>query len=284
MNRRMITPVSSRVSARCTASSSAKTEPNGYCSVETVRGTAGRDGRAWDTSLYTSETFAFNAIETYVGSDRPLVVYALYDFDRSGADAARSLEEKLTRFASERGVDVRFNLLGLAEYQIREWRLPTRPHKRGTTADHRWPHPYACELDAIPPDDLRALVQAAIEQHLPAGELTRLKHIEDLEPIFAQAGRKLVAGGLFFVCELHPFKQYAGKQARCVGADGSAVEIPAYTHHISDYLAAARSHGLALVRLDEWWVPGGPEAGKTPQLVSALWCRSNAAMLQRKQQ
>ena len=50
-----------------------------------------------------------------------------------------------------------------------------------TAADKRWPHPYACELDAIPPDDLRALVQAAIERHLPAVELARLKHTEELE-------------------------------------------------------------------------------------------------------
>ncbi len=35
---------------QATASLSAKTEPNLYCSVETVRGTAGRDGRVWDTS------------------------------------------------------------------------------------------------------------------------------------------------------------------------------------------------------------------------------------------
>ncbi len=130
---------------------------------------------------YTSETFAFNAIEAHVGSDRPLMVYALYDFDRSGADAARSLDEKLTRFAGERGVEVHFNLLGLTLEQIQEWDLPTRPHKRSTTADQRWPHPYACELDAIPPDDLRALVRAAVERHLPAGELARLKNIEHLE-------------------------------------------------------------------------------------------------------
>ena len=61
----------------------------------------------YDVSLmvsrgYTSETFAFNAIEAHVGSDRPLVVYALYDFDRSGADAARSLGEKLRRLVRTR--------------------------------------------------------------------------------------------------------------------------------------------------------------------------------------
>ena len=87
----------------------------------------------------------------------------------------------MTRFAGERGVEVHFNLLGLTLEQIQEWRLPTRPHKRATTADKRWPHPYACELDAIPPDDLRALVRTAIEQHLPADELAGLKRTEELE-------------------------------------------------------------------------------------------------------
>ncbi len=130
---------------------------------------------------YTSETFAFNSIETYVGSGRPLMIYALYDFDRSGADAARSLNEKLTRFGNERGVEVHFNLLGLTFDQVVDWNLPTRPHKRTTTADQRWPHPYACELDAIPPDDLRALVKTAIERHLPASELAQLMQTEELE-------------------------------------------------------------------------------------------------------
>lgn len=98
-----------------------------------------------------------------------------------------------------------------------------------------------------------------------------LEHIEDLAPVFAQAREKLAVGGLFFVCEFHPFKQYAGKQARYAGADGVEVEIPAYMHHLSDYLEAARGERLELIRLDEWWVPDGREAGKTPQLLSLLW-------------
>ncbi len=65
--------------------------------------------------------------------------------------------------------------------RLEGWNLPTRPHKRATTADQRWPHPYACELDAIPPDDLRTLVEQAIQNHLSASELTSLKRIEDAE-------------------------------------------------------------------------------------------------------
>ena len=130
---------------------------------------------------FTSETFVYEAIDAYAGSRRPLVVYALYDFDRSGEDATRSLNEKLIRFGDDSGLDVRFNVLALTLEQVEDWSLPTRPHKRFTIADQRWPYPYACELDAIPPDDLRALVHDAIEQHLPADEFARLLKIEAAE-------------------------------------------------------------------------------------------------------
>ena len=130
---------------------------------------------------FTSETFVFSAVEAYRGSARPLVVYALYDFDRSGQDAAQSLREKLARFGRERGVEVEFHLIGLTLEQVREWSLPTRPHKRASAADKRWPHTFACELDAIPPDDLRALVREAIEAHLPPAQFAQHLRTEQKE-------------------------------------------------------------------------------------------------------
>ena len=41
-----------------------------------------------------------------------------------------------------------------------------------------------------------------------------LEHIGDVSFVFAEAARVLVADGYFFVCELHPFRQYQGAQAR----------------------------------------------------------------------
>ncbi len=35
-----------------------------------------------------------------------------------------------------------------------------------------------------------------------------LEHIEHLSPVFSEAYRTLIKGGCFFVCELHPFRQY----------------------------------------------------------------------------
>ncbi|NNM71431.1 hypothetical protein [Enterovirga aerilata] len=112
---------------------------------------------------------------------RPYYVYYLGDFDRAGRDAGRSLQEKLTRFAAEKGITVVFETVGVTLDQIRLHRLPTRVPKRKTVADLKWPHAFACELDALPPDQLRHLVQGAINRHLSGYELQVLKIAEESE-------------------------------------------------------------------------------------------------------
>jgi malonyl-CoA O-methyltransferase len=99
-----------------------------------------------------------------------------------------------------------------------------------------------------------------------------LEHIEDLHFLFAQAARVLVPGGRFFICELHPFRQYLGTQATFQRADG-AVLIEAYVHHISDFLAAAKGSGLELVSLKEWWHV--EDEGKPPRLASFVFKATN---------
>lgn len=133
------------------------------------------------TGGFTSETFAHEAVENMHGNGKRLVIYSLYDFDRSGRDAAQSLREKVLRFGDDYNVDVEFHELGLTLAQVQQLDLPTRPAKRNTVADRRWTHDFAAELDAIPPDTLRDMVRAVIEQHLPADELARLKAIEEAE-------------------------------------------------------------------------------------------------------
>lgn len=133
------------------------------------------------TGGYSSETFAWAAVERLRGTGKTLVVYSLYDFDRSGKDAEKSLREKVMRFGEELGVPVEFYTLGLTAMQVEQLELPTRKPKRNTPADRKWPHDFAAELDAIEPDMLRAMVEAAIEQYLPSHELEKLKEIERLE-------------------------------------------------------------------------------------------------------
>jgi len=146
---------------------------------------------------FASETFCFEAIESREDDDRPYHLYYFGDFDRAGRDAANALQEKLERFAAEKGVEVQFTQLAINESQIglfnerlgsalvwlngtvRE--LPTREPKRKSSADKQWPYDFCIELDAIEPDDLRDLVRSAIEKHLPADQLKILKIAEASE-------------------------------------------------------------------------------------------------------
>jgi ubiquinone/menaquinone biosynthesis C-methylase UbiE len=98
-----------------------------------------------------------------------------------------------------------------------------------------------------------------------------LEHVADLMLVFNEAARVLRPGGHLFVCELHPFRQYLGSQAR-FERQGETVRIPAYTHHVSDFLAGASAAQLALLGLREWWLSENLE--EPPRLLSLLFERS----------
>ena len=95
-----------------------------------------------------------------------------------------------------------------------------------------------------------------------------LEHIEDLSFIFSEACRVLEEKGKFLINELHPFRQYEGKKARFDTGE-QITEIPAFVHHISDFLNAASNSGLTLVKLNEWWHE--QDQGKPPRIVSFLF-------------
>ena len=95
-----------------------------------------------------------------------------------------------------------------------------------------------------------------------------LEHIADLEHVFSEAARVVVQGGKLFVCELHPFRQYHGTVANYRDGDG-ATRIPAFVHHISEFVGVASKYGFGLQRLDEWW--HDQDQGKPPRLVSFLF-------------
>jgi len=133
------------------------------------------------TSGYSSETFAYEAVEALRGTGKTLVIYSLYDFDRSGKEAEESLRKKVMRFGAELGVPVEFHSLGLSLDQVIDLELPTREPKRKTAADRKWPYAIAAELDAIEPDKLRDIVRKAIERYLPSAELEMLKTVERME-------------------------------------------------------------------------------------------------------
>jgi ubiquinone/menaquinone biosynthesis C-methylase UbiE len=95
-----------------------------------------------------------------------------------------------------------------------------------------------------------------------------LEHISDLSFIFVQAGRVLRDGGRFFVSELHPFRQYQGTQAN-FRRNQETTQIPAFVHHISEFIQAAATNNLTLCGMKEWWHQD--DQNKPPRLVSFIF-------------
>ena len=128
---------------------------------------------------YASLSFLHDAAESIAADDRPVVILHLGDFDPSGVDAARNIEETLRRFAPR--ADITFRRLAVTEEQIAAYGLPTRPTKTTDSRARRWGERDSVELDAMDPNVLRAMVQAEIEDPLPAHEMAVLREAEASE-------------------------------------------------------------------------------------------------------
>jgi hypothetical protein len=127
---------------------------------------------------YASLSFLHEAAEYIAGLDVPAYIYHLGDYDPSGQDAARAIDESLREMAPD--AEIHFERLAVTPGQIAHWRLPTRPTKE-TDSRSKGFGAVSVELDAIPPGRLRALVQVAIEDHLPSEQYEILKIAEQSE-------------------------------------------------------------------------------------------------------
>jgi hypothetical protein len=96
-------------------------------------------GQSSDTYCYAA---AQDAKAAWRNAGISTVVYALYDADTSGRDAAEKIHEKLRAYSDE--APIQFELLAVTDDQVWEWDLPTRPAKDKKGG-------IAVELDAISP-------------------------------------------------------------------------------------------------------------------------------------
>ena len=127
---------------------------------------------------YASLSFLHGAAEFIAGLDVPTYLYHLGDFDPSGVNAGEKIEQTLRELAPE--AEIHFQRLAVTPEQIDAWHLPTRPTKT-TDSRARGFGAISVELDSIEPAILRALVQEAIERHLPVRELEMLQAAEASE-------------------------------------------------------------------------------------------------------
>ncbi len=120
-----------------------------------------------------------NAAETMGYEERPCHIYHLGDWDPSGQDAARHIEQSLRELAPD--VDLYFERIAVTEDQISDLDLPSRPTKSSDSRSVKWRGGESVELDAIHPDKLRQIVKRVIHRYLPPKKLKILKIAEKSE-------------------------------------------------------------------------------------------------------
>ena len=80
-----------------------------------------------------------------------------------------------------------------------------------------------------------------------------LEHVADLTHVFDEAHRVLKSGGLFYIGELHPYKQLQGVQAKYRDVEtGQEVLVRAFQHNVSEYVNDGIAAGFMLRHMEEW--------------------------------
>jgi hypothetical protein len=146
-----------------------------WCEKDAIAGILHEITTEWDVPLlvvrgYTSETFAYTAAEDIKSQNKPAYAYYFGDWDKHGVQISNDIKRKLIEF----GADTHFERVAVLPEQIADWKLPTRP-----TKDPGWGE--CVEVDAIPANRLRELVEDCILRHIDQNEYQKTLRIEELE-------------------------------------------------------------------------------------------------------
>lgn len=112
-------------------------------------------------SGYPSLTFLHEAAQRFIEKDsdgKECVILYFGDYDPSGEDIPRSIEENLRRM----GANVEVRRFALFEEQVTRWNLPPAPTKDTDSRTANWDGLGQVELDAVDRDVLQGLAQDAI--------------------------------------------------------------------------------------------------------------------------
>ena len=135
----------------------------------------------WDVPLmvgrgYASLSYLHSAAETIRAHGKPAYLYYFGDHDPSGRDIPRYIEETLRKMAPD--AEIHFEQVAVTWEQVVEWKLPTRPTKTSDTRARRFGDRPSVELDALPADTLRKLVEGCILRHVDSDRLRRVLTLE----------------------------------------------------------------------------------------------------------
>jgi len=132
---------------------------------------------------YPSLTFLNDATNRFIEAEmrgkKPIILY-FGDYDPSGEDIPRSIEENIKRLGCE---SIEVKRYALMEHQVIEWKLPHAPVKDGDSRTAKWDGIGQVELDAIEPRKLQSMCQQAIDEFFDHDLYSDLKEIEETERV-----------------------------------------------------------------------------------------------------
>jgi hypothetical protein len=149
---------------------------------------------SWDVPLmvtrgYPSVSYLYEAAEAIGYNGKPAHLYYFGDYDPSGLDISRNVEERLREFAPD--AEIEFTRVAVTPDQVVSMGLPTRPTKKTDSRSKNFGTDESVEVDAIPPKTLRLMVSSCITQHIDrrALEVTQLAEAEEQKALELLAAR-----------------------------------------------------------------------------------------------
>lgn len=120
-------------------------------------------------------------------TDMPkLTIYYFGDFDPTGVDISRNIEDRIRSFLCEMDSECfdlyfEFKRVAINKEQINAMNLPARPTKKSDTRAKNFGHDVSVELDAIEPDQLRHMIRSCILENIDQHEIERVWQTEKAE-------------------------------------------------------------------------------------------------------
>jgi hypothetical protein len=157
-----------------------------YCEKETIADLVYQQTAAWDVPLsvfhgFSSKGFLYENAEAIAAAGKPAYLYFLRDHDPSGDKIFKSAVNSLIRYAP-RDAEIHVEQLAVTPEQIRAFSLPTRPTKiEGNSHATDWTGGESVEVDAIPPAELRRIINSAIVRHVDQHALQVIRVAERSE-------------------------------------------------------------------------------------------------------
>lgn len=131
----------------------------------------------YSASGFGSLTANYEIARRTLAQTVPTVLLHVGDFDPSGVSIFEAASEDAARFVKADRVlanlEIRPVRVALTAEQVESYNLPTAPPKRSDSRSARWKGE-TCQLEALAPDQLAAIVRAAIEEHLDFDRLDQI--------------------------------------------------------------------------------------------------------------